>query len=149
MKTIPQRFRTSDGAEFESEAMAKRHQKAVDAYEAFDRARKAYYRALLETQTTADGEPFRLGRRHWIVRHYSTSAYVQEATIEPWHAIELDAFQPVLRITVQVETSKGPERTAYRICDLYADERKARLVCADRLDEIIRGLGEDVERLRK
>lgn len=61
---VPQQYRTSDGREFANKAEAERHQKLVDAIEAFDKAHDALGFTLAQSQWTADGKPFEFGRTH-------------------------------------------------------------------------------------
>jgi hypothetical protein len=61
---IPQRYKTSDGMEHETEAAAVAHQAVLDANEGLKDALKTFNAALAATLVTADGEPFRISVWH-------------------------------------------------------------------------------------
>jgi hypothetical protein len=54
-------YTTSDGRRFADAAMAERHERLAEARDKYAAAQREYARALLETQVTADGRPFRFG----------------------------------------------------------------------------------------
>lgn len=64
----PAAYETSDGAEFDSEVDAIKHQSLLDAKQAVTAAERTYGTLLAETQKTADGVPFNWNcRTYWIV----------------------------------------------------------------------------------
>lgn len=116
-------YRTSDGAEFSDEEAAARHEMLVETEKEYKAARRKYNKALLKTQKTADGQPFRLGtwdEYYWIgPSWYGGWPQLRTVHFYPW-SMELD-YNDELTIMHR----EDGEWQEYRISDLYANEANA------------------------
>lgn len=76
IERTPETYTTSDGSKFTVRTDAERHEKVWAAVTAFNEATSALEAALLETQRTGDGRPFKLS---W----YETYYWVRDAFSGP------------------------------------------------------------------
>lgn len=127
IEEIPIHYRTPDGHEFPTRAEAGRHAAVKAAAEAYDKAHAGLVAALLETQKTADGEPFRLSyySTFWLVwGHINGGPGVKEITLKRG-AVEFDDNDDA-RVVVWEQNRDGSyRRLAYPISDLYAHRPSA------------------------
>lgn len=125
IKTVPVKFKASDGMEFESAVEAERHDGLVLAREAYVEACRLLNRRLAETQRTADGQMFDFGlsRDYWyLAPGWQTMPRMYAISFSGWScSVEVRSDGGVAIISEDETRS----RTAYRIVDLYRNKRKA------------------------
>lgn len=148
VKKVPQVFRTSDGAEFDNEEQATRHEDLLDRKHKFQIAFERLGDALAETQKTADGSLFEFG----VCRDYYAIApsWVGLPRLRKiWFSymgenrFEINEDDEVILIH-----QENQSRIEYRISELYRSEKEAKKALLAAQDERLEHLRQEVEELR-
>lgn len=126
MATVEAVFKARDGSEHKSEAAAKRHNKLLDAKDAFREAAEVVKKCLGGTAVTADGHPFDMQRSgfYWLVRKsWVGLPALSQVWIWP-HNCDIDEENG--HLIYRSYESERREYVTYRISDLYVSEKAAR-----------------------
>ena len=140
----PAVFETRDGAEFETEAEAERHEALCDAVDGLREAQAKLGKALSATMRTADGELFDPSNRH---RYYYVNSYWRGEPrleeIEFWYDTRFTLDGPDnerIRIIVPGTRwgSHGKEgEREFTVAELYYHKKNAHAAMVKVLDEHI------------
>lgn len=142
IRTKPQTYKTSDGAEFEDKDAAERRQKLLDLQAQFETAKGAFAAALGETQLTADGAVFRWEQWHyWHLTGFGGESMVEELSFYGWDAAVIDG---VLHLT-EYPSGNRKERRVFKIQELYSAERAANVELVRQLELHQKRIGDRVK----
>lgn len=150
IEQIPSKFRTQDGQEFDTAALAQRHQRLLDAREAFDAARQALGFALLEDQRTADGQPFALTimrTYYYVAPGWGGMPRLLEVS---FCGFNFDFEERTDGVVIRQRTDPNSEREyEYRIGDLYYRRPAAERALLAATEEWLVDVTAQVEALRE
>jgi len=140
----PQTFEASDGAEFATEAEAKRHQALLDASRDFRSAEKIYHQAIAKTQKTADGRPFEFGvfRDYYLIHWWGDRPRL--VTID---FIGRDSILEDGKLYLVPGPDKRQAVPRVAVEELYVDRLAARKELLRRLEEWIADVNREIEEL--
>ena len=147
IKTIVQKYETSDGRKFTDEAEAARHQALITAKDEYESARHKWVRALTATYKTADGQNFSLTKHgdYWRIANYfhdNALPTLERVSFWVWHCDINEADHAVI-----IER-KGEHTRHYRISELYASERNAKIALLAAQEKELQYMTEQVQKLR-
>lgn len=141
-------YTTKDGRRYSDSAMAERHERLAEARDKYESAQREYTRALLETQVTADGKPFRFGALtdYYYVHpnHNGGLPFLKMVTFSVWDT-KLDEVDELNVIT----KGDGGNSVTYRISDLYTSWREAEIALLHKQMERVTDFTADVLNLRQ
>jgi hypothetical protein len=150
-------FVASDGAKFATKIEAERHEALTKAKRDFEQAKKRLNAALVESQKTADGQLFDVGRwaDYWFVSEFGNEG-PQLVRVPFGYGVEFALsdyrYKPGSQLELIVidgrHSSSGARFIHYKVSELYADEKNARLALATVVDKFIQRKREEVKKLR-
>lgn len=133
VKTVPTKFETSDGKEFDTKEEAERHDELILARKAYKDARHTLGVILARSQKTADGVPFDfslLRDYYYISDGWASLPALRRVSFYIWN-FEFDE-RDVFEIKQWDERGKGEQMMiTYKINELYYSEREAKKALLD------------------
>ena len=141
-------YTTKDGRRYLDAEMAERHERLTEARDKYAAAQREYTSALLETQVTADGKPFRFGALtdYYYVHpnHNGGLPFLKMVTFSVWDT-KLDDADELNVVT----KGDGGNSVTYCISDLYASRREAEIALLHKQMERVTDFTADVLKLRQ
>jgi len=138
VKTIPQKFKASDGTEFKTEADAQRHEAVVIALQKFDEARQQLAFATIKTHKTADGIPFDFDshRDYYFIQRYQGWPEIRKVGLWGWYNQKfcLDGER------LKVIEGDGQNARTFDVAELYRSEKAAVAVLTEERKKYIEEL---------
>ena len=136
MNIIPEKYRTSDGLEFDDSVEAKRHEDVHLAYQDFLDAHDKLGKVLACAQKTADGEVFKLDsfKTYW----YVDVGWRGEPRMDKVFFLGYNFRWRAERDDVVLIITSGDEKEEFAIGELYASKRAAQLALVERQDNWLR-----------
>ena len=145
IKTVPVKFKASNGKEFDAEKEATAYQALLDARYKYEKAKTVLAKCLAETQKTADGYAFdnSAWNYYYIVDGFY-SPNIQEVSFYFWNASfggnDSDEFCIYKEMHGKLES--------FKIANLYYERANADKALLAAREQRLRFLTEDVEKLR-
>ena len=146
MKTIPQKYKTSDGMEFEDIGQAERHEAVVTATADCERAFNVLEKLRGEEVMTADGQPLKWGWRAYyhVVDRIGGESWYTAVNLWPSYC-----FVRVENGRVYVIERGYDKDNRYELRNLYAEEKNAVARVIALCEEQSQALQEKVGELRE
>lgn len=143
---IPQKYRTSDGREFNTKSEAEQYDAILIARDEYKAAQRKLGLLLVQSQKTADGRPFEFGR--WGDYYYINPYFNEWPTIETvsfwgWRFEFAERDGCVL-----ISHERNGRWESYRIDALYADKDAAERALLDAREARLAERAAEVAELR-
>lgn len=146
----PATWKTSDGAEFDNEADATRHEAVVEAIRNYEDAAKQLGIVLAERTKTADGYPFDFSHwQYWAVFPYhGCGPIMRRVNVSRWDHISIgDNYDNDVQIAEQIGDRPREQYMYHYIKDLYVTEKAAKKALAEAIKKHIATKREEIKRL--
>jgi hypothetical protein len=140
---------TAHGREFDKKEDAERYDALETARQGFDDAREKYDKLLAQSQRTADGQRFELGRYgdYWFIVNVLSFPDLRRVAFYGWN---LQAREDKAGVSIREPRGDGGrEDHWFPIKELYADESEARKALAAAQAERLGELARQTNELRK
>lgn len=142
----PVMYQSSDGQEFDNQAVAEKHEQFLTARKEYERAQAVYGKLIAESQTTMDGEPFKYNMWHdyWrIVRIWGHIPQIEKIDFHmPNYSV--DGFDRVSIHNGYASGGRGP----YLVGELYFHKKNAQAALLVAIDEYIADVQAQADKLR-
>jgi hypothetical protein len=150
IQAVPQKFRASDGREFVTQREAERHERLITAETSYRDSRRAFGRALAQTQKTADGALFDFDRWTYIalLRPFGQLPRLREVRFYGF-AFDFDDRDDCFTIMQDEGEGQHRYRASYRIDELYTAQAAADVALLAAQEEWLAEQTEQVASLRR
>ena len=150
VKKNPVTFTASDGKEFSDEESAKKHDAFVTALREWEQAGKRLNAAGAQRFKTADGEHLKIGRwgDYWHINPFAPfGPELTRVSFSYGTNFQMDWDGDAVEIVSG--HGKDERRATYRISELYADEKKARVALMEAWEKHVADVRERFEKMKR
>jgi len=136
IQSVPQKYATSDGKEFEDKEKAELHEELVTTHRAYHQSLEAFSKALCKNTLTADGKLFSFSWResyYYVADGWAGKPSLREVPFLGHNIVLTDYECIVIRHTSH--DAGGTHVTDFEISELYSDKRTAQKMLVEKQRE--------------